>query len=122
MLFAYGASLAQDEAVGQDWYEKMNPIEKAGYVSMFGSLEALPEFIGGLTLKRALKKYTAGKITEKVFRRTTRDFAVGAMRASGLDVGTNAGTEAVTGFGQELLQQIAKGEEINIGKAVRYCD
>lgn len=119
VLFAYGASLAQDEAVGQDWYEKMNPIEKAGYVSMFGSLEALPEFIGGLTLKRALKKYTAGKITEKVFRRTTRDFAVGAMRASGLDVGTNAGTEAVTGFGQELLQQIAKGEEINIGKAVR---
>lgn len=119
LLFAYGVSAAQDEAVGQDWYESMNPAEKMGYLSLFGSLEAIPEAVGGYTVKRALKKYLSGQLAEKTFRRTTREFAKGAVRASGLDVLSNSGTEAVTGFGQELLQQAAKGEDINIGKALR---
>ena len=121
LLFAYGTSLSQDESVGEEWYESMSPAQKMGYNSAFGALEALPEWAGGKILNRALRKYAVGKLSEEAFQRTVKDYAVGAFRALGLDAGTNAGTEAVTGFGQELLSQVAKGEPIDIYRALRQA-
>jgi len=119
LLFAYGTSMAQDESIGQDWYEELTPLGKLGYTSAFGALEAIPEWAGGRILSRAVKKYAAGKMSEQVFRKLTRDYALGAAKGIGLDVGTNAGTEGVTGFGQELLNQYARGEPIDVKAGLR---
>ena len=119
LLFAYGTSMAQDESIGQGWYEDLTPVGKLGYTSAFGALEAIPEWAGGRILSRAVKKYAAGKMSEQVFKKLTRDYAIGAAKGIGIDMGTNAGTEGVTGFGQELLNQYARGEPTDVKAALR---
>ena len=117
LMFAYGYGAFQADVVNEDWFQDLDPLERLAFGAAGGALEVLPEYVGSRILSRGLKKLAVGQIGEKVFRQATSKYAKGLALGAGLDVTTEAGTEAVTGFGQELLNQYASGQEIDINAA-----
>jgi hypothetical protein len=117
LMFAYGYGAFQADVVNEEWFQKLDPIERMAFGAAGGALEVLPEYVGSRILSRSLKKLAVGQIGEKAFRQATSKYAKGLALGAGLDVTTEAGTEAVTGFGQELLNQYASGQEIDINAA-----
>jgi hypothetical protein len=117
LMFAYGYGAFQADVVNEEWFQKLDPIERMAFGAAGGALEVLPEYVGSRILSRSLKKLAVGQIGEKAFKQATSKYAKGLALGAGLDVTTEAGTEAVTGFGQELLNQYASGQEIDINAA-----
>ena len=117
LMFAYGYGAFQADVINEEWFQKLDPLERLAFGSAGGLLEVLPEYAGSRILSRGLKKFAVGEIGEKAFKQATTKYAKGLAIGTGLDVGTEAGAEAVTGFGQELISQYAKGEEIDLNAA-----
>ena len=119
MFGLLGANQGVMDAMGEKWWDDLSPEGKLGYMTAYGALEALPEWMGGRIATRAAKKFINKEITEEVFQKTTNEILTGMGKAAGIDFALEGGTEALTGAGQSILQDVAQGKPADLQKAFR---
>ena len=107
-LAAISGAQSYNEAVSEDWFQELSPIERAGYASAMGSLEAIGESVGGKILKSAAKDFATGLVGKEAFEKTAKEFISGYLKSTGYSMSEEALAEFVTGFGQSITQQAAQ--------------
>ena len=101
-----GSITAYDIARDEEWFNNMNVVQQGGFILGYGVAEGAPAFVGAKIFDRfkALRANSKG----------AADFIYGALMNTPLAMGEEALTEAVTGGMQYVIEQNAKGEDIDV--------
>lgn len=101
-----GSLTAYDIARDEEWFNKMNVVQQGGFVLGYGVAEGAPAFVGAKIFDRfkGLRANSKG----------AADFIYGAIMNTPLAMGEEAITEAVTGGMQYVIEQNAKGQDIDV--------
>lgn len=101
-----GSITAYDIARDEEWFNNMNVVQQGGFILGYGVAEGAPAFVGAKIFDRfkALRANSKG----------AADFIYGALMNTPLAMGEEALTEAVTGGMQYVIEQNAKGQEIDV--------
>tara|TARA_R100001460_G_scaffold91252_2_gene132981 strand:+ start:1448 stop:7435 length:5988 start_codon:yes stop_codon:yes gene_type:complete len=114
-----GASQSAKEAMGQEWFEDLEPLEKVGYVSTMGALEAIPDAVTQGIFTNVLKKVARGQLKKEVFDKTSKEIFKGMALGNGYAATSEFVAEGATGFGQSITEDVYRGVPVDLSKAFR---
>lgn len=114
-----GASQAAKEVTGQEWFDDLKPMEKVGYVTTMGVLEAVPDIVTQGILSNVIKKVAKKQLAKEVAKKTSKEIFKGMAIGNGVAFTSEFLAEGGTGFLSSITEDVYKGLPPNIPKAYR---